>query len=111
MFAVGFGQAGESGSLVQLAAGVLMAALALVTLYTTGMIYASLPTIPAWNQPLTAPGYIVLGLASGAVLLSLLLAMFEGVPVWAVWLAILMLIAAFAVKTFYWIAITGEKPA
>src|SRR5512134_4092721 len=41
---------------------------ALATLYTTGMIYASLPTIRQWHQPLTAPIYVVLGLASGAVL-------------------------------------------
>jgi DMSO reductase anchor subunit len=49
---------------------------ALATLYTTGMIYASLPTIRQWHQPLTAPIYVVLGLASGAVLLDLLLALF-----------------------------------
>ena len=37
------------------------------------MIYASLRTIRQWHQPLTAPIYIALGLASGAVLLNLLL--------------------------------------
>ena len=47
---------------------------ALVTLWCTGMIYASLPTIRAWHQPLVAPIYIVLALATGGVLLSLLLA-------------------------------------
>ena len=40
------------------------------------MIYASLRTIRQWHQPLTAPIYIALGLASGAVLLNLLLALF-----------------------------------
>ena len=47
------------------------------------MIYASLRTIRQWHQPLTAPIYIVLGLASGAVLLNLLLrllGMGEGGP-------------------------------
>ena len=34
---------------------------ALVTLWCTGMIYASLPTIRAWNQPLVAPVYVVAG--------------------------------------------------
>ena len=49
----------------------LTAVCAVVTLYTTGMIYASLRTIRQWHQPLTAPIYIALGLASGAVLLNL----------------------------------------
>ena len=48
----------------------LTALCAIVTLYTTGMIYASLRTIRQWHQPLTAPIYIALGLASGAVLLN-----------------------------------------
>ena len=49
---------------------------ALVTLWCTGMIYASLPTIRAWHQPLVAPLYLVLGLATGGVLLTCLLAVF-----------------------------------
>ena len=48
----------------------LAAICAVVTLYTTGMIYASLRTIRQWHQPLTAPIYIALGFASGAVLLN-----------------------------------------
>ena len=47
---------------------------ALVTVWCTGMIYASLPTIRAWHQPLVAPVYIALALATGGVLLMLLLA-------------------------------------
>ena len=54
-------------------AAVLTVLGALGTLYTTGMIYASLRTIRQWHQPLTAPIYIALGLASGAVLFNLLL--------------------------------------
>ena len=42
---------------------------ALMTLFSTGMIYASLRTIRQWHQPLTARrSYLALGLASGAVL-------------------------------------------
>ena len=43
---------------------------ALVTVWCTGMIYASLPTIRAWNQPLVAPVYVALALATGGVLLT-----------------------------------------
>ena len=81
---------------------------ALLTLYTTGMIYASLRTIRQWHQPLTAPIYIALGLASGAVLLNLLLALFGRVGRESAWLAIGCLIVAAALKWLYWLAIDGE---
>ena len=58
------------------ALALLAAICAGVTLYTTGMIYASLRTIRQWYQPLTAPIYIALGFASGAVLLNLVLNVF-----------------------------------
>ena len=61
---------------------------ALLTLYTTGMIYASLRTIRQWHQPLTAPIYVALGLASGAVLLNLLLRALRRRGRGSAWLAI-----------------------
>jgi len=81
---------------------------AIATLYTTGMIYASLKTIRQWYQQMTAPLYIALGLASGAVLLNLLLALFGTAGKGAAWLAIVCLIVAAALKWFYWLAIDGE---
>ena len=48
--------------------------LALVTVFSTGMIYASLRAIPRWNSPLVPLNYLLLGLASGALLLATLLA-------------------------------------
>jgi DMSO reductase anchor subunit len=83
----------------------LTALCALLTLYTTGMIYASLRTIRQWHQPLTAPIYIVLGLASGAVLLNLLVHVF-GIPAgWSLWLATGLLMSGGALKVAYWHAI------
>ena len=81
---------------------------AVLTLYTTGMIYASLRTIRQWHQPLTAPIYIALGLASGAVLLNLLLRLFAIPAVWAAWLAVVALVVAAAMKWAYWLRIDGE---
>jgi DMSO reductase anchor subunit len=81
---------------------------AVLTLYTTGMIYASLRTIRQWHQPLTAPIYIALGLASGAVLLNLLLVLFGKPGRGAAWLAIVCLIVAAALKWLYWLRIDGE---
>ncbi len=54
------------------------------------MIYASLRTIRHWYQPLTAPIYVVLGLASGAVLFNLLLRMFEEYDPWPALLALVV---------------------
>ena len=107
---IGWGLMGETGGIVA-AAGVLAAILAIVTIYTTGMIYASLPTIPAWYQPLVPLVYIALGLASGAVLLTLLLAFFEVVPTWAALLAVAALVVAFVMKTMYWSTVASQKKA
>lgn len=82
---------------------------ALLTLTTTGMIYASLRTIRQWHQPLTAPVYIVLGLASGAVLLNLLVQAFGMQGGWSAWLAAVLLVCGGALKAAYWQAIDRAK--
>jgi len=108
VFGIGWGLMGVTDGIVALA-GLLAAILAVVTIYTTSMIYASLPTIRAWHQPIVAPAYIVLGLASGAVILTFLLAIFDRVPKWAVWLAFGALLVAWAIKTAYWLTIAGAR--
>lgn len=52
--------------------GGLSVLFALLTVFSTGQIYATLKTIRAWNQPLTTPIYLVFALASGAAVLNLL---------------------------------------
>jgi len=89
-------------------AAALTVASALLTLYSTGMIYGSLRTIRQWHQPLTAPIYVALGLASGAVLLRLLLAIFGEVAAWPAWLAIIGLVVCAGLKWAYWLRIDGE---
>jgi sulfite dehydrogenase (quinone) subunit SoeC len=86
----------------------LAAVCAVVTLYTTGMIYASLRTIRQWHQPLTAPIYIGLGLASGAVLLNLVLNVFGYSEAWGAWLAVVCLAVAGMMKRAYWQAVDTE---
>ncbi len=78
---------------------------ALITVWCTGMIYASLPTIRAWDQPLVAPVYVVLALATGGVLLSLLLAAFGYDPRWAAILSVVTLALGWFLKARYWLAI------
>lgn len=67
-------QGAEVGTFVALC-GLVSAVLAMVTLFCTSMIYASLKTIRQWNSSLTPVNYIALGLMSG----SLLLAAMQGV--------------------------------
>lgn len=91
-------------------ASILAAMLAMATVYATGMIYASLPTIRAWNQPLTAPVYIALSIATGAVLFVFVLSLFKPeLPAWAIVLPLVSLAAAFILKRLYWRAI-DETP-
>jgi DMSO reductase anchor subunit len=87
--------------------GVLAAALAVVTVICTGMIYASLPTIRAWHQPLVTPVYCALGLATGALLLNVLLLAFGMATAWAPWIVLAGLAAAWVLKTMYWSQIDG----
>jgi len=61
-------QGAEVGALFS-AAGTVAAALAMITLFCTSMIYASLKTIRQWNSSLTPVNYIALGLMSGSLLL------------------------------------------
>jgi DMSO reductase anchor subunit len=89
-------------------AAALTVACAVFTLYCTGMIYASLRTIRQWHQPLTAPIYVALGLASGAVLLQALLAAFGEAAPWSAWLAIVCVAVGATLKWAYWLRIDGE---
>ena len=90
----------------QLAVGaVLSVPCALITVWCTGMIYASLPTIRAWNQPLVAPLYVALALATGGVLMNLLLAAFGYELRWAAIGTVLALVFGAILKRLYWTAI------
>jgi DMSO reductase anchor subunit len=85
--------------------GWLSVVCALVTVWCTGMIYASLPTIRAWHQPLVAPAYIALALATGSVLLVLLLTAFGYDNRWAAIAGVVALVLGASLKRLYWTAI------
>jgi DMSO reductase anchor subunit len=90
----------------QIAVGAwLVVPCALVTLWCTGMIYASLPTIRAWRQPLVAPLYVTLGLATGSVLLTGLLTAFALPARWAAIASAILLAIGGLMKASYWPAI------
>lgn len=81
--------------------GILAAILCLITVYFTGMIYASLRTVTMWNTGLTPASYLLFAIASGAVLLTMLTTVFDGISTTLVPLTIIALVASWIVK-FLW---------
>jgi len=83
-------------------AGVAAIVLASLTVFCTGMIYASLKTIPQWHNLLTPINYLVLALTGGAVwlmALTHLLGIGGNLPVL---LSAMLLPLAWALKQSYW---------
>ena len=93
------------------AAALILAALGSVaTLWCTGMIYASLKPIAAWNKPLVPWIYLALALATGGVLGCLLLAVFGGPVGTLAGATLLSLAGGLVLKLLYWRQIdTGPK--
>ncbi len=99
----------NSGSIALI--GLLGAAMSLVTVFTTSMIYASLKAIPAWHNIWTKLGYLILSLMSGGVLAMALCYVFGltdagyhmFLPV------IILLFAGLIIKALYWAFIHSEK--
>jgi len=58
------------------ALGLAGAVLCLITVYCTAMIYAALNSIPRWANPWVPPAYLLLALATGALLLMMLTHLF-----------------------------------
>lgn len=99
-----------TGAIIQPLLALATVACAVATLWCTGMIYASLPTIRAWHMPHVAPLYILLGLATGGMLHFLLSAIVAGSSSpFATILTLVALVAAYVVKTDYWHTIDTAK--
>ena len=81
--------------------GVLLSLGAVATVWCTGMIYASLRTVPEWNLGLVPWAYLALAAATGA----LLLALFDAGP-WPM-LAVAGLLLSALLKWLYWRRIDG----
>lgn len=88
------------------AMGLIGAFIALVTVFSTGMIYACLKTIRQWNTALTPANYILLGLALGGLLFTVNAAYDGGVSSAVSGLALALLLVAGVLKAIYyfWIA-------
>jgi DMSO reductase anchor subunit len=100
----------RAGEPVFVIAGVLAALGALLTVFTTAMIYASLRTIAAWHDARVPPLYLLLALATGMLVLDALGAAC-GVDVRAgAGIGGVLLVSAALVKWSYWRAIDTSSP-
>jgi DMSO reductase anchor subunit len=82
---------------------IVSAAMAVVTVLCTAMIYASLKTVRQWHNRFVPVFYLLAALFSGALCLAAVAAFFDGTAAWR--LALLGLLAgaaALAVKFAYW---------
>ncbi len=107
LFGLGWVFLGERGG-IWAVAGLLASLGAVVTVISTGMIYASLKTIRQWAQPLVVPVYLAMALATGSLWLAFLLPAFAAAAIWVQLLAIAALVVAWGLKLAYWRAIDGS---
>lgn len=89
--------------------GLLLAAGCLVTVWCTGMIYASLQTIKAWSHPLVAPGYVILALATGGLLYIAVRELAGQGEAADLLLVLVFLLAGWALKASYWTSIDDDE--
>jgi len=82
--------------------GLLLSVSAVATVCATAMIYASLKPIRAWHNLWTLPGYLAMGLASGALWFTLWTEIVPAVEKPAYDFAAIGLALAAAIKLFYW---------
>lgn len=88
--------------------GLLSALGAVVTVYCTSMIYASLRTIRQWHHRFVPLVYLALAAGTGALLFCLIFAAAGPLPVWPKLAALLSLGLAGGLKLRYWSAIDGD---
>ena len=103
--------AAPSLEVARLAVGGAATLLAWITIFSTGMIYASLKTIRQWNTPLVPANYLAMGHASGALML-LAVAAWAGLalqPFASIAASFLILGALLKAIYYFWIAEPGAS--
>jgi DMSO reductase anchor subunit len=91
------------------ALGLVSAALALATVFSTAMIYRTLKPIRQWHNPLVAPAYLAFALMTGALWLAALATLWPGDTRLIAALALAAIAAAATVKLAYWREIDRDR--
>ena len=95
----------DAPAILRIGVGFLVAVLAWITVFSTGMIYACLKTIRQWHTPLVPANYLALGYASGSLLLLLgaVVAKLDTVPYLAMSALIVSVAAVLKAIYYFWI--------
>jgi sulfite dehydrogenase (quinone) subunit SoeC len=101
VFGIGWVFFGVTSGVVGLC-GVLAAALAMATIYCTGMIYASLKPIHQWHNAWVVPNYFALGLMSALLVLNFLVRVWQPRAPGAAASAVILVAVAWWLKERYW---------
>lgn len=109
LFALGWVLFGENAGLWGWI-GLAGAVLSLITVLCTGMIYASLPTIRAWSDPLVPAIYIALSLMTGSLWFSALATPFGLAHPMIAHLPMALVIIAWVLKAWYWSRLDSRPP-
>jgi sulfite dehydrogenase (quinone) subunit SoeC len=89
--------------------GILMILMCAITVFCTGMIYAGLKTIRAWNNRLTVPVYLGFALSTGSALLLVLATLFGRYQIFQLILTGVSLVLVAVLKLAYWTFIDNTK--
>jgi DMSO reductase anchor subunit len=95
---------------LSLIVAILAALMAFITVFCTAKIYSTLTTIRQWNNGLVVPVYLLLSLASGAVLFLALARLFSADRSFYGFIAIAAVAAGLLIKSAYWLSIDREPP-
>ena len=95
----------------RVALSVLVMALALATVFATGMIYGCLKTIRQWNTPMTPVNYIALAVMSGALLLLFLHQLHTGgrLPGFLTLYLVFFIMICGVIKHFYYLMVLDAE--
>jgi DMSO reductase anchor subunit len=92
----------ETNSVTSKTTAIILMIISLLTVYSTGMIYACLKTIRAWNSPLVPTNYVLLGLLSGALTMFAILNYYNQQSELLLTLIMELLCLAFITKAIYY---------
>ncbi|MCY4429433.1 MAG: dimethyl sulfoxide reductase anchor subunit [Rhodospirillales bacterium] len=110
LFAAGWVGFGDVGGIWRFC-GFAAAVLAGFTVYSTGMIYATLRPIHAWCNRWVVPTYLSLAVFTGALWLNAILLLFGHATAVAPLVVLLTLLAALYIKWRYWRFIGSTRAA
>ena len=92
-----------------IAAAATTLVLAVLTVISTGMIYASLKTIPRWHNGWVVPVYLALALSSGGLLFTIALAVSGAASQVSLIGVLAVLLISWMIKRAYWRSIDRRK--